>query len=324
MLRAIILIALVGHAAATAVTCVTDALDAYGQTAVACPDVASAEETECWTLVPSAANAPTERGCGGDTECNAAKTTTPGTCTTCNTDACNKKPEQMCWVGTVTDGVVDGATKACAAPADANCYSRSLNSDTTGATIDKGCGVCTAAATPLDYTCGTNANCATAADECNIPIQTCFTGTIAGDSAVSATCNPGTLTCFTRTKDDVASFGCGECKTADGYTCGAEANCKTITAKGCNEPPRFQCLQKDDWKVDDTTTVATDCAKLFTQTSCSKIVKDAGTINKACGACSAKAVKGETCYQCDETGCNSASGLFSVLALSMAVIYQLA
>jgi len=319
-LRAIILIALVGHAAAAAVTCVTDLLDADNEAAAACVNIDNAEVTECWTLFPTDSGTIT-RGCGGAAQCAESG------CVICTGDACNLKESiKMCWVGTVIAGVVDGAAERCTAAGVTKCFTKPMT-DKTKETEKRGCGDCVA---ETGYTCSTVAaekECVAEADGegCNIPIQTCFKGTITGDVENSGQC-PGTFTCFTRTKTDDKSvdYGCGECVKGTDYTCGAEANCKTITKDGCNEPPRFQCLQNADWKVDDTTTVATDCAKLFTQTSCSKIVKDDGTIKKACGACSDKAVKGETCYQCDETGCNSASGLFSVLALSMAVIYQLA
>jgi len=319
MLRAIILIALVGHAAAVAVKCVTDDADADSQTAAACDNIDNAEVTECWTLFPTDSGTIT-RGCGGAAQCAEAG------CEICTGDACNLKEKiKMCWVGTVIAGVVDGAAERCTAAGVTKCFTKPMT-DKTKETEKRGCGDCVA---ETGYTCSTVAEekeCISVhnGEGCNIPIQTCFKGTIAGDAADSEQCNPGTLTCFTRTKADVASFGCGECATDNGYTCGAEANCKTITATGCNEPPRFQCLVKDDWKVNDTTTVATDCDKLFTETSCTKIVKDDGTINKACGKCPSPAVADQECYECEGAGCNSASGLFSVLALSIAVIYQLA
>jgi len=324
MLRAIILIALVGHAAA--VNCVSDDTDGDAKVAALCDAIGGNAVTECYTLVP--ATGTTTRGCGGAAQCAESG------CVICDTDDCNKKENILkCWVGTVTDGVLDGATKVCA-PKDANCYSRSLTSDTTGATMDKGCGACAAAATKAGYTCAGDADCTVANDYgCNIPKISCFTSTGLLTRYTTTECvDADMLTCFTKTMDDkTVEFGCGKCTTGSGYTCGDD--CGTIVAAGCNEPPHFQCLQKDDWKVTDTDTKASDCvtgdgasadSSTYTETSCSKIVKDDGTMKKACGACSASAVKGETCYQCDETGCNSASGLFSVLALSMAVIYQLA
>jgi len=329
-LRAIILIALVGHATAD--------IKCYDTTTSAV-DAACAADS-CWTLVPTDTGKATQRGCGLEAVCTNANTgENAGTCRVCTTDetgGCNAvENERKCYVGTVTDGVVAGAVEFCT-PLEASCHSRSLKVPGTTVTVEKGCGACPTDTddkydcTPVDAktTCTKDSGC-------NVPIISCFTSTGALTRYTTEICpEAAMLTCFTRTKDDdkTVEFGCGKCDTsATGYTCGDD--CGTIVAAGCNEPPRFQCLQKDNWNVTDTTTKATDCvtgdgaakdSSLYTQTSCSKIVKDDGTINKACGACPSPAVDGQTCYQCDETGCNSASGLFSVLALSMAVIYQLA